>query len=46
MAATRAQLDETTHAAPYAEGYAMTPDQTVAFALAQVDAPKSVTSSV
>ena len=30
----RAQLDETTYASAYAEGYAMSPDQAVVFALA------------
>lgn len=34
MAAARAQLDEATFATAYAEGYAMTPDQAVSFALA------------
>ncbi len=31
LSAVRAQLDEVPFAAAYAEGYAMTPDQTVAF---------------
>ncbi len=46
LTAVRAQLDETTFTSAYAEGYAMTADQAFAFALAQFDAPKSVTSSV
>jgi transcriptional regulator with XRE-family HTH domain len=33
LAGVRAQLDEVTFSAAYAEGYAMTPDQAVAFAL-------------
>jgi predicted ATPase/transcriptional regulator with XRE-family HTH domain len=41
IAAARAQLDETTYASAYAEGYAMTPDQAVAFALAQFDGPEN-----
>ncbi len=35
IAAARAQLDEATFTTAYAEGYAMTPDQAVSFALAQ-----------
>ena len=35
MAAARAQLDETTYASAYAQGYAMTPDQAVVVALAR-----------
>ena len=34
LGAVRAQLDEVTFTAAYAEGYAMTPDQAVAFAIA------------
>ena len=37
IAAARTQLGETAYASAYAEGYAMTTDQAVAFALAQVE---------
>jgi len=40
IVAARAQLDETTYANAYAAGYAMTPDQAVAFALAHFDHTK------
>ena len=36
LGAVRAQLDEVTFTAAYAEGYAMTPDQAVAFALTHI----------
>ncbi|MCE7986023.1 MAG: helix-turn-helix domain-containing protein [Caldilinea sp. CFX5] len=39
-AAARAHLDETTYTRAYAEGYAMTIDQAVAFALGQFDRPQ------
>ncbi|CAN5855572.1 tetratricopeptide repeat protein [soil metagenome] len=44
ISAVRAQLNETTYARAYAEGYAMTLDQAVAFALAQVDVPETITA--
>lgn len=39
IAAARAQLDEATYTSAYVAGYAMPPDQAIAFALAQFDRP-------
>lgn len=46
IAAARAQLDELTYASAYAEGYALTPDQAVAFALAHFDLPQNDVTQV
>lgn len=40
IASTCALLDETTYARTYAEGYAMPPDEAIAFALARFDLPQ------